>query len=107
MKKTVIVAAFALPLTFLGTVGLAQADGKATYDMACAACHASGAAGAPVVGNKEAWADRIAQGNDALYNNAIKGFQGKTGFMPAKGGRADLSDDVIKAAVDHMVASSK
>lgn len=103
MKKTVIVAAIAL----LGTAGLAQADGKATYDMACAACHASGAAGAPKVGDKAAWADRIAAGNDAMYTNAIKGFQGKAGFMPAKGGRADLSDDAVKAAVDHMVASSK
>ena len=44
---------------------------------------------------------------DTLHEHAIKGFKGKTGFMPAKGGRADLSDDAVKAAVDYMVSESK
>ena len=79
------------------------ADGQGTYQQACFACHATGAAGAPKVGDKAAWAPRIAQGNAALYNSSLKG----KGAMPAKGGRADLSDDAVKAAVDYMVSQSK
>ncbi len=81
--------------------------GKATYDASCAACHAAGVAGAPKFGDKAAWKDRIAKGNDALYTNSLKGFQGKAGFMPAKGGNAALADADVKAAVDHMVKAAK
>lgn len=86
--------------------GSAKADGKKIYDAACAACHGAGIAGAPKVGDKAAWGPRIQQGNATLYDHAIKGFQGKTGMMPAKGG-SSASDDEVKAAVDYMVSSSK
>ena len=66
-------------------------------------CHASGAAGAPKLGDVAAWAPRVAAGNDTLYSNAIGGFKG----MPAKGLCFDCSDDEIKAAVDHMVSNSQ
>lgn len=82
-------------------------QGKAVYDKACAACHAAGVAGAPKFGDAAAWKGRIAKGTDALYQNALKGFQGKAGFMPAKGGRADLSDAEVKSAVDYMVSKAK
>ena len=88
-------------------VAQASADGKSVYSGKCAACHASGVAGAPKLGDKAAWTARIAQGNDTLYTHAIKGYQGKKGFMPAKGGFMDLSDAEVKAAVDHMVSTSK
>jgi len=78
------------------------ADGKATYDKACMACHAAGVAGAPKFGNKADWGPRVAQGNETLYTHALKGFQGKKGVMPAKGGNASLSDADVKAAVDYM-----
>jgi len=81
--------------------------GKKTYDTACAACHAAGVAGAPKLGDKADWGARIAQGNDTLYGHAIKGYQGKKGFMPAKGGNAALKDDDVKAAVDFMVSKAK
>jgi cytochrome c5 len=81
--------------------------GKKTYDTACLACHAAGVAGAPKFGDKAAWKDRIAQGKDKLYTNAIKGFQGKAGFMPPKGGNASLKDDDVKAATDYMVNAAK
>ena len=81
-------------------------DGKTTYESACIACHDAGVAGAPKFGDLAAWKDRIAQGADALYEHAIKGFQGSAGFMPAKGGNAALSDDEVKAAVDHMMQGS-
>lgn len=85
----------------------ASADtGKKLYESACAVCHAAGIAGAPKLGDKAAWADRIKQGNNLLYEHAIKGFQGKTGFMPPKGG-SSAPDEEVKAAVDYMVGASK
>ena len=85
----------------------ASADGKTTYDSACTVCHTAGVAGAPKLGDKADWGPRIAQGNAKLYEHAIKGFQGKKGFMPAKGGNAALKDDAVKASVDYMVSKSK
>lgn len=70
------------------------------YSASCAACHASGAAGAPKLGDKQAWAPRIKSGSDALYNSAIKGKKA----MPAKGGNVNLSDVDVKAVVDYMVS---
>ncbi|MDO8597658.1 MAG: c-type cytochrome [Sulfuricaulis sp.] len=81
--------------------------GKKIYDVACVACHAAGVAGAPKLGDKAAWASRIAQGNDTLYTHSIKGFQGKAGMMPPKGGNMSAKDEDVKAAVDYMVSQSK
>ena len=80
--------------------------GKKVYDAACVACHGSGVAGAPKVGDKAAWADRIKQGSNVMYEHAIKGFQGKSGMMPAKGG-SSATDEEVKAAVDYMADASK
>jgi cytochrome c5 len=78
-------------------------DGATVFNTVCGACHNTGVAGAPKAGDKAAWAPRIAQGNATLYKTAIAG----KGAMPPKGGAADLSDDEIKAAVDHLVGLSK
>jgi cytochrome c5 len=87
------------------TVALAlPADGAETYTQVCAGCHAAGVAGAPKSGDKGAWAARVAQGQETLYRHAIEGYKGAAGYMPAKGGRADLTDELVKQAVDHMVA---
>ena len=72
----------------------------------CTACHTAGIAGAPRIGDKAAWAPRIAQGANVLYEHALKGFQGKAGMMPPKGG-STASDDDVKAAVDYMAAAAK
>ena len=92
----------------LGAAAAAHAvDGAKVYQQTCFACHGNGVAGAPKAGDAAAWNDRIAKGKDTLYKHAISGFQGNSGVMPPKGGRMDLSDDEVKAAVDHMVAISK
>ena len=80
--------------------------GKKLYEAACSACHAAGVAGAPKFGDKLAWAPRIKQGSATLYEHAIKGFQGKAGVMPPKGG-STASDDEVKAAVDYMANAAK
>jgi cytochrome c5 len=75
----------------------------AVYSASCAACHASGVAGAPKTGDKTAWSARIAQGNDKLVEHAIKGLNA----MPARGGCSDCSDEDLKKVVDYMVGKSK
>ena len=82
--------------------------GPQVYNAACIVCHQPGVTtGAPTIGDAAAWAPRIAQGKDTLYMHALTGFQGTKGFMPPKGGRVDLSDDEIKAAVDYLVEQVK
>ena len=81
-------------------------DGHAIYQNACFACHMTGAGGAPILGDTVVWADRLTQGRDALVKHAIDGFTGSLGVMLPKGGRADLSDEEVAAAVDHMIAES-
>lgn len=78
-------------------------DGSKVYNGLCAGCHAVGAGGAPKAGDKGAWGPRIAKGKDTLYSHAINGFQGSNGVMPARGGNPKLTDDEVKAAVDHLV----
>lgn len=85
----------------------ANAVGEGVYKKVCALCHAAGVAGAPMPGNKDEWAPRIAQGEETLYKHALEGFTGAKGMMPARGGGTSLSDDEVKAAVDYMVAKSK
>lgn len=78
-------------------------SGEAVYSSKCFTCHATGAAGAPKLGDAGDWQARLdARGEDGLYDSAINGFQG----MPAKGLCMDCSDEELKAAVDHILAQS-
>ena len=78
-------------------------SGEEVFKAQCAACHTSGAAGAPKVGDAGAWGARIAQGYDTVVKHAIEGLRA----MPAKGGNPSLSDDEMKAAVDYIVGKSQ
>ena len=82
-------------------------SGPQVYNAACLACHGAGLGGAPVFGDAAQWVERIAQGADTLKRHALEGFSGSAGYMPAKGGRADLSDGEIEAAVDYMISESR
>lgn len=73
------------------------------YRQACQMCHDAGVAGAPMTGDKAAWAPRIAQGREKLLTSAIDGI----GIMPAKGGQSQLSDEEVATAVDFMIQQSK
>lgn len=79
-------------------------SGPQVYNEACNACHGAGIGGAPTLVDAANWAARIDQGTATLYEHAINGYQGSAGYMPPKGGRLDLSDEEIQAAVDYMVA---
>lgn len=93
-----------LAILALGTTTAALcADGKAVYDTTCVACHASGVANAPKLGDKGAWAPRVATGKPALVKSVIAG----KGAMPPKAGNANLAEADIAAAIDYMLASVK
>lgn len=85
----------------------APLSGPQVYNQVCLVCHGAGIGGAPKFGDKGAWVPRLAQGINTLHTHALKGFQGKAGVMPQKGGRVDLSDKEIIEAVDYMVAQSR
>ncbi len=74
--------------------------GEGLYNSVCQACHVAGVAGAPKTGDAAAWAPRISNGKDYLYNSVINGKN----MMPARGGATNASDDDIKAAVDFMLS---
>ncbi|MDB5781682.1 c-type cytochrome [Caballeronia mineralivorans] len=80
----------------------ASQAGKALYTQVCQACHAAGVLNAPKFGDKDAWAPRLKEPIDTVYNYALHG----KGAMPPKGG-STASDADVKAAVDYMVAASK
>jgi cytochrome c5 len=91
-----------------GGPGASQAQatsnpGEKLYQTICQVCHAAGVAGAPRVGDKAAWAPRLAKGKSVLYQSAIKGLN----TMPPKGGAMSAPDPEVRAAVDYMVARSK
>jgi len=82
--------------------------GPQVYNATCIICHAPpGNAGAPPLGDVDAWAPRISKGIDTLHQHALEGFKGDKGFMPPKGGRVDLSDAEITSAVDYIVSQTK
>ena len=68
------------------------------YTSVCSACHAAGLVGAPRPGSPE-MAQRTEKGMDVLMQSALNGLNA----MPARGGRADLSDEQIQAIVEYMI----
>lgn len=83
--------------------GGSDVDGEAVYADVCAACHDSGAAGAPKLGDADGWGDRLDQDTATLYEHAINGI----GAMPPKGGNSGLSDEEVEAAVDYMIEETE
>ena len=93
------------------TVELSDPDlvaGQKTWSATCTTCHLTGLTGAPIIGDKEAWAPRISKGLETLYAHAINGFIGpEYKEMPPKGGFAELTDEQVKQAVRFMTHLSK
>jgi cytochrome c5 len=80
----------------------AERSGKQVVDSVCAACHATGAKGAPKIGNKKAWAKLASRGLAGLTQSALQGIR----QMPSHGGNPQLSDVEIQRAITHMVNES-
>ena len=78
----------------------AAKSGEEIYNQSCIACHLSGAAGAPKLGDKAAWEARVAQGMDAMLATAISGKNA----MPPRGTCATCSDDDLKTVIEYMVS---
>ncbi len=79
-------------------------DAAAAYQATCFACHSTGQAHAPVVGDIIEWEIRLEKGMDTLVQNTINGLNG---FMPARGLCADCSDEQLRAIVEYMLEESK
>jgi len=77
-------------------------DAAGAYQMSCNACHGTGAAGAPMLGDAGAWEARMEKGMDALMSNVINGV----GAMPARGICMACSDDDLQAIVNYMLAQN-
>lgn len=82
--------------------------GRAFWLENCQACHGTGLAGAPHIGDRIAWEPRISQGLPTLFEHALKGFAGPAGTeMPARGGHPNLDDMAVQLAVRYMVKASE
>ncbi|MEZ5543655.1 MAG: c-type cytochrome [Lysobacteraceae bacterium] len=81
-------------------------DGSVIYGKLCAACHGTGAGGAPTLDHSH-WDARIAQGMDTLIKHSIEGYQGAAGLMPARGGNPALNDEQMQATVKWMLDNLK
>ena len=99
------------PIATLGAVLLMGAatttfaqerSGEEVYSSNCTACHDTGAAGAPKLGEASSWGDRLDKGKETLYENAINGIRA----MPPMGTCSSCSKDEIRAAVDYMVSET-
>ena len=81
----------------------APKSGEQVYNSSCMACHVAGVAGAPKLGDKAAWAPRIAKGMDSLLASVTNGLNA----MPPKGTCMTCSSDEWQAAVEYMVGKSQ
>ena len=77
-------------------------DVVVAYQTSCNACHGTGAAGAPMLGDATAWEGRLGKGMDALMSNVINGV----GAMPARGICMTCSDEDLQTIVDYMLAQN-
>lgn len=94
-----------LPLSLVAQAAPAQGEartGKQVVQEVCAACHATGAQGAPKIGDKQAWAERASRGLSSLTQNALNGIRN----MPPHGGQPSLSDLEVRRAITYMVNES-
>lgn len=81
----------------------ASFDAEQTYKATCFACHGTGAAHSPEVGDQIEWEIRMEKGMDTLVQNTISGLNG---IMPPRGLCVSCSDEQLKAIVEFMVQSS-
>lgn len=101
--KETVVAEVAATSNIVAATPEQLASGKALYDSACFVCHTSGVAGAPKLGDKDAWAPYIETGLDTMLQIAISG----QGAMPPRGTAMNASDDDLRAAILYMIEDAR
>lgn len=99
MRKLTFLAAALFSCAALSTFAEDPIDAK--YQKSCKMCHEPGLLNAPKIGDKAAWAPRLAQGKDVLLKHAKEGFN----QMPPKGTCVDCTDEDLKKLIDKMSAS--
>src|SRR5262245_21303118 len=102
VKTLLVTAALGLAVPLGARAQSGELSGKEVVDAVCAKCHASGANGAPRIGDQQAWSKRASRGLSGLTANALNGIR----KMPSHGGNQSLSDMEIKRAVTYRVNQS-
>lgn len=100
MRKVLIVSTLSIAAIALSSPASAR-NGEQIYTTYCQACHATGAAGAPKLGDKAAWAPRIEKGRAILLKHVAAGFNA----MPPKGACMDCTEEELDAAIGHMLST--
>ena len=105
-KRCVSLATAAVLLAGCGGGESARPEhpGKAVYQRYCFACHQPGIAGAPKFGDRDAWARRIARGEDVLLENVVRGMPPG---MPPRGACPTCDDETLAIAIDYMVVNAR
>jgi cytochrome c5 len=98
-----ILLAAGLAVSFAAQAAGDPDAGAAVYNKSCKMCHATGMMKAPKLGDHAAWAERIARGEDALFESTLQGIN----KMPARGGCAACSDDDLRNAVAYILDQSQ
>ena len=78
----------------------APRTGKEIYNTYCISCHASGIAGAPMLGDKAAWAPRLTQARSIINDHVINGFNA----MPARGTCMNCTNEELIKTIDYMIS---
>ena len=81
------------------------APGEQTYQRFCISCHSSGVGGAPPVGNAQAWAPRVAQGDEVMLRRTIEGLP--SAGMPPRGMCVACTDQELLDAIHYMTRRSQ
>ena len=102
ISASVIVLAASVPVIAVAADPCPARTGKQVYDEACAKCHATGAQGAPRVGDNKAWQARASRGLTSLNQTVLKGIRN----MPPHGARLDLTDLELRRGITYMVNQS-
>ena len=103
MKKLIQIVVIGASLLIVNPAVQAFDAGVSVYNSKCIICHGSGVVGAPKIGDKEAWAPRIATGMNAMLANVIKGKNA----MPPKGTCTECSESDLVSAIEYMVSQSQ
>ena len=98
MRHPLPAASLILPAFLLTVPAHATQSGEAVYQSVCSQCHAQGTDNAPVFGDRKRWGKLVREGLNDLVPAALAGIR----KMPAKGGKPELSDSEVAAAVIYM-----